>query len=314
MTAMQKLLRACNILAIGLLLSLQSRAGGDVTKEKSYSKTYDLSATDRVSISNKFGKVDVHTWDKSQVKVDVHITATSGSEQGATTVLDRIHIQDSKDGSLVRFKTDLDQDDENDDRKDHEHNHEHNRKFSIDYTVYLPAAQTLELNNDFGATTLPDYSGLLEVTSKFGSLDAGRLGSVKRLNVEFGKTNIGAVNAADEAELVIKFSKADISEVSGRINADFEFCDVMELKAGSGIKGLKIKNAYTHLNLSLPSGLPANFSIDTHFGTLNNHSDFAIKKEADDDGFRFTEHYAGKSGDGSVDIRVKDEFATIDIR
>jgi len=308
---MQKLLRTCNILAIGLLLSLQGRADEGVTKEKNYSKTYDLATGDRVSISNKFGKVDVHTWDKSQVKVDVHITATSTSEERASKMLDRINIHDSKDGSLVRFKTDLDEDNDVDDKKAHEHT----RKFSIDYTVYLPAAQALELTNDFGATTLPDYSGVLEVTSKFGSLEAGRLGTVKRLDVEFGKTNIGAVNGMDGSDLVIKFSKADISEVSGMIDADFEFCEVMDLKASSGIKGLRIKNSYTHLNLSLASGIPADITIDTHFGSFNNHSDYPINRTSgDDDGFRFTQHYSGKTGDGSVNIRLHDEFATVDIR
>lgn len=318
MKAMQSLLRTFNILAIALLCTLHTRvsaearpldttvnADGSVDKEKDYSKSYTLAAGDQVSIHNSFGKVDVHTWDKNEVKVDVHIKVTSTTEEEATYVLDRIHIEDSKDGSLVRYRTNLDLD-------DHDGRH-HNRKFSIDYTVYLPSTQTLDLENSFGATTLPDYAGPLDVTSKFGSLDAGRLGSVKSLRVEFGKAKVASISGG---EVVIKYSKADLLEVSGQIDADFQFCDVMDLGVVSGIKGLKIKNAYTQLHLKLATGIPAHFDISTHFGSLNNRSDYPIKEEEDQDGKHrdmFRKTYSGKSGDGTVDVILTDEFATVDI-
>ena len=305
---MQCLLRTYSFLSLFLLFTLHTRAEDGVDKSKDYTKSYPLSSGDRVSLHNQFGKVDVHTWDKSEIKVDVHIKVSSSTESEVDYILDHIRIDDSKDGAEVRFKTNLD-------LNDHGSGRHHKQTFSIDYTVYLPATQTMKLENSFGAITLPDYAGALEVTSKFGSLDAGRLGAVKSLDVEFGKANIASVNGND-GTILIKFSKADLSEVSGQIDADFEFCDVMNLQVASAIKGLKIKNAYTTLHMKMATGIPARFDISTNFGSLNNHSDYPIKADDDPAGKHrnmFRQTYSGKSGDGTVNVILHDEFATVDI-
>ncbi|HTJ11743.1 MAG TPA: hypothetical protein VL547_06950 [Dinghuibacter sp.] len=303
---MQERLRTFNIALLCLTLSA-SAVAGDVTREKDYSKSYPLSSSDNVSISNSFGKVDVHTWDKNEVKVDVHIKVTAEDESDASYMLGQIKVEDDKSGSQVDFHT-------NTDMNDHEEHHNRKRSFSIDYTVYIPATQPLNLKNSFGPTTMPDYNGPVELTSKFGSLDAGRLTSVKSLHVEFGKCQAKSVNGG---YIAIKFSKANIDEVSGNIDADFEFCDVMDLRVASGIKGLKITNKYTHLNLRIASGIPAKFDISTNFGSLNNNSGYKIESSSDEDEGRhhpmFKKNYTGKSGDGSVDVILRDEFATVDI-
>ncbi|TDW95773.1 DUF4097 family beta strand repeat-containing protein [Dinghuibacter silviterrae] len=302
---MCNLLRISKLFTLTLLLSARVVAGHQADKEKDYSKSYTLSASDKVSISNKFGKVDVHTWDKSEVQVDVHIKVSAPLEAEAETILNRIQIKDSREGDLVSFATDLGTEEEH-------HNHHRNQKFSIDYTVYMPAAQTLRLKNEFGSTSIPDYTGLIELTSSFGSLEAGRLASVKSLKIEFGKAHVQSVNGQDNGDVSVKFSKADVSEVSGHIDADFEFCNMMDVRVTSAIKTLRIKNSYTHLNLKLAPGIPARFDIFTNFGSLNNSSDYPIKEgEKHHDMFQKT--YSGKSGDGSVDVILHDEFATVNI-
>jgi hypothetical protein len=290
------------------LFAFHTRADENVDKTKDYSKSYTLSSGDRVSLHNEFGKVDVHTWDKNEIKVDVHIKASASTESEADEMLGHIRIDDSKDGDLVRFRT-------NRDANDHDSGRHHKQSFSIDYTVYLPATQALTLENSFGPITMPDYGGILDITSKFGSLDAGRLSAVKSMHVEFGKANVESVNGT-EGTIVVKFSKADLSEVSGQIDADFEFCDVLNLKVASAIKGLKIKNSYTTLHMKMAPGIPATFDISTNFGSLNNHSDYPIKSEDDQDGKHrnmFRKNYSGKSGDGTVNVILHDEFATVDI-
>lgn len=291
------------VLCLGF--SVFSRAGDGVDKQKTYSKSYPLSPGDKVSIHNEFGKVNINTWDKNEVKVDVTITITATSDADADYILDHISIEDGKEGSNVHFRTRIDL---------HDHwssSHQKNEKYAIDYVVYLPSAQALTLSNNFGATTVPDYNGIIEVSSKFGSLDAGHLASVKSVNVEFGKGNIASVH---DGNITIKFSTAEIAELSGNIDASFEFCNSMNLRATSAIRSLSIRNAYTELKLKLATGIPASFDISTHFGSLNNHSDYTIQDETKDThNYSFRKSYSGKSGDGSVSIRVKGEFSTIDL-
>jgi hypothetical protein len=305
---MQKqLLLAFSLLLCISTITVKATAGDWTDKEKSYSKTYSLSPGDRVSIHNQFGKVEVNTWDKNEIKVDVHISVSADDEGVASEVLDQIHINDSKDGAEVRFHTSIDE--------AHHGHKDRNIKMNIDYVVYLPASQTLSLENSFGPTTIPDYSGALELTSKFGELQAGKLSNVKSLDVEFNNNKASRISAINGGDLTLKFSKVDIGELSGDIHGDFQFCSELEIKVSKGIKSLNIKNSYTSLRVELESGIPAKFDISTNFGNLNNRSNYNLKDATDDDrkGPVFKRYYSGSSGDGSVDIRIKDEFATIDL-
>jgi hypothetical protein len=290
------------------MVTLPAKAGDWVEKEKSYSKSYPLSSTDRVDIKNQFGKMEINTWDKSEIKVDVHISVSADDEGVASEVLDQIHINDSKDGASVRFHTNIDE--------AHHGHKDRNIKMNIDYVVYLPASQMLTLENSFGPTTLPDYSGALELTSKFGDLQAGRLSNVKSLDVEFNSNKTSRIKAIQGGELTLKFSKLDIGELSGNIHGEFQFCSELSLKVTKDIKELDIKNSYTSLRVELETGIPAKFDISTNFGNLNNRSSYTLKNDnenSDRKGPVFKRYYSGTAGDGSVDIRIKDEFATIDI-
>ncbi len=290
------------VFSLILLVSCLSARAAD--KTKTYHKSYPLAAGDNVRIHNKFGKVDVHLWDKPEIQVDITITVSGGDDDEAARLLDRISVDDKKESNgSVYFETVID----NEDQKGHGDNR---RKFTIDYSVSMPATQPLHLSDDFGSITIPDYKGTVELSSKFGSIETGHLASVKSLDVQFGKATIAGMH---DGELTIKFSKAEISEMSGDIHGAFDFCDVMRLSATTGLKSLDIDNSYTSLHVSLASGIPASFNISTHFGNMENASSYSIQREGDhDDSFRKT--YSGKSGDGSVSIRIHTEFSTVHLR
>ena len=99
------------IMAAGLLLlagtSLLAADGPDAEKKKVYSKSYALDGNDKVSINNQFGEVKITTWGKSEVKVDITIIGKGSTEEKAQEVLDLISIEDSKNGGVVSFKTNL---------------------------------------------------------------------------------------------------------------------------------------------------------------------------------------------------------------
>src|SRR5437773_1587255 len=65
-------------------------------KEKSYSKSYSVSGSDKITLNNQFGEMRLTTWNKNEVKVDVSITAMSDDESRVQQILDRISIEDQK--------------------------------------------------------------------------------------------------------------------------------------------------------------------------------------------------------------------------
>ncbi len=310
---MKKILSLCSALLLLCQVSLFAQDDNDNKKDnkekkkyefvktKSFSKSYNLSS-DRVSIQNSFGSVEVKTWSKSEVKVDVAIEVSSNVESMAQKIIDGININSGNtNGKEVWFKTE---------NKGTNNNNGEKSTMSIDYVVYLPASNPLKVQNEFGKTIIPDYSGEVDLTSKFGSLTTGTLSNNKSISVEFGKANLGSVT---NGNVTVKYSKAEIAKVVGNLKMNFEFCSATKISYDNSVTGLDVKASYSTVNLR-PSGEPsASYDISTSFGSFKNRT--SIKFEGGDDGEdhgpKFDFHYSGKSGSGSIPVKVKTSFGKV---
>lgn len=278
-----------------------------VEKKKNYSKTVTISSSDKISLTNQFGQVKLTTWDRNELKVDVSITAKANSDERAQEILDAINIDDGKNGSGVYFKTKMDQ--KHSGRRNGDRYK--NEGFSIDYAVSLPSRNTLALSNSFGETIIPSYSGEIDVVSKFGRLETGALSNVKAVLVEFGSAEIESIN---NGKLIVKFSRAIVHRMSGSVDATFEHSSGVKISVDNDIKQLDVRNNFSTLYLQVSRNLSADFDIRTHFGEVSNKTDFAIKKEDEDEGRhgpRFDYRYRGKSGTGSIAMKIRSEFGQV---
>jgi hypothetical protein len=312
---MKKILFNTIFLAVAVLQGAVSiaqdkeKSDAKFKKTKSYSKSYSLSSSDKVDLSNQFGEMKLATWDKNEIKVDVSITAKSDNEQAAQEILDRISITDGKDGNTVWYKTKFADDKRQwnkNDKKEYR-----NEGMEINYLVYLPAGNTLKADNQFGKMIVPDYRGEVDIESKFGSLTAGRLNNVKEVSVEFGKADIDLINGG---KLSIKFSEGTVNKLSGDVKSNLEFSRV-KLDIDNDAKKIDIDNSYSTVYMNLDKGLSATYDISTSHGSFSNKSDFTIKRKGDENdhgyGPRFNETYSGTSGSGSCRIKINSSFGEI---
>ena len=280
--------------------------GPEVEKRKTYSKSYAVSANDKISINNQFGEVKINTWGKSEVKVDVSIIVTGNSDERAQAILDNISIDDNKSSDGVSFKTNIGHQDGRG-----KNNNNNNQKMEINYEVSMPAGNPLDLDNQFGKTFVPDLSGPVEITQKFGDLVAGNLSNAKELTVEFGSVIAESVN---NCKVVIKFSKAEIKKMSGAIKSTFEYCDKVKLTLNNNTTDFSINNQFSKIEVSVADGFNGDFDIHTNFGEFHNGTPIVIKetKDSDEDhGPRFDKDYSGKSGSGAVKVKIKSSFGTV---
>ncbi|MES1226586.1 MAG: hypothetical protein ABUT20_64525, partial [Bacteroidota bacterium] len=155
----------------------------------------------------QFGEVKINTWGKGEVKVDVSITVKAGTEERAQAILDNITIEDNKSGDGVSFKTIFGKQEWKGDRRNNDNNN-NSQSMEVNYEVNMPASSPLVLQNQFGKSIVPDMSGPVEITEKFGDLIAGKLAYAKKIEVEFGTATIESVNNAD---VTIKFSQVQIN-------------------------------------------------------------------------------------------------------
>jgi hypothetical protein len=297
-----------SITCLLLIPVLQTFAADEPTveKRKTYTKSYNISGNDRITLENKFGEVKINTWDRNEVKVDVTVITTSSTEERAQQLLDLVTIQDGKNGDGVFFRTVR----KNDPKKSGNKNEYKNDDSKTNYQVYLPAGNPLKVSNQFGATIIPDINGLVEVDSRFGSLTAGKLSNVKQLSVEFGTATIESIKGSD---LEIKFSRAIINNVEGNIKARFEHCSGVKLGLENAVKGLSISNSFTNLFLDVDKSLSADFNIQTNFGNFSNSTAFKIPEINADNKKpgKINHSYSGKAGSGGADIRISSEFGNV---
>jgi len=281
-----------------------------VEKTRTYTKSYPLSGSDKISLENQFGEMKINTWDKNEIRVDVKIVTKGSTDEIAQKIMDNIEIEDSKTGSGVSFETKMR-------NKNMNWNNDNEKQYKemgmkIDYTVNLPSGNTLSATNQFGPMSLPDFRGEVNLVSKFGSLTAGKLSNVKEVNVEFGEAKIESVSGG---RLTVKFSSGEIKNVNGNVIARFEFCDKLKIGVDNNTKDLDIKSSYSTLYLDAASNLSASISIKTSFGDFNNKTAFNIKKEGDDDdekyGPKFDKQFSGNAGGGANKLRVKSDFGEV---
>lgn len=316
---MKRVLQPYNLLLLLVVssISLKTKASEDplVKKTKTYSKSYAVGSSDKVSFENKFGTLKINLWSKNEVSVTVTITAEANTDEKAQNILDAISISDGKNSSGVYFKTIVgNSKNDKDDKKKDKWEKGEKQGFQIDYEVNMPAGNPLKANNEFGATEIGDYNGELSISNKFGKLTAGKLSNVKNVEVQFGEATIESIN---NGNVSVKFGSARIKGLSGSINGEFQFCDGVLINLDNNLKDLKVKNNYSELYLDLNTNISASFDIKTHFGELNNKTSFKVAEEGDkkekDYGPKFTHEYKGKAGSGSIDIKVKSEFGEVNL-
>ena len=229
-----KLSKSAILIATLLVATTMAWANNDplIEKKKTYSKSYNITSKDKLTLENSFGEMKLITWEKNEIKVDVSITAKGGTEERAQQILDNISIEDGKNSNGVFFKTKMD-DKKNWKKGDKGYKDE---GMHIDYVVYLPSSNPLDVQNSFGPMIVPDYNGLASISSKFGSLTAGKISNAKLVSVEFGR---GEIESIHNGKLSIQFSRATVKKLSGSVKAEFQH--------SSGIK-LIVDNGYSRFD------------------------------------------------------------------
>lgn len=275
----------------------------EFVKQKDISKTYPASGN-KLSIDNHFGNVKFVGWDKNEIKVDVHIEASSNQQDFAQKIFDAISVSDKQQGNEIQFKTNIDnKDGKNDNCKNCK------SSISIDYEVHLPVSVALSVENSFGNTEIPDYTGPVSITNKFGNLTAGSLKKVEDIHIEFGKASIKNISNIDAT---FKFSKIGIASLSGDNKINLEFCDDTKINLDVNLTSLNLKESYSTVNLK-PGNLSASYTIATSFGSVIDRSNADIRRTDTPDkyGPDSNKKYEGKSGNGAAKIEIKSSFGKI---
>lgn len=274
-------------------------------RERNISKTYPASGN-TLNIDNQFGKVKVVTWDRNEIKVDIHIEASSNVKEIADKTFEKLDVKDGQQGKNINFETVFNKSD----KSEKTNCKDCNSTMSIDYTVQLPASTALNIENSFGSIEIPDYNGAVSLTSKFGSLTAGKLAKPEKIAVEFGKADLKSIGNID---LEFKYSTITIDNLSGKCNLKMSFCSYSKIGLDNSLTGLTVNDSYSSVHLDPAPNLSATYSIRTSYGSVIDKTGIGIRRTDTPDkyGPDLNKHYEGKSGSGNVKIDIKSSFGNI---
>jgi hypothetical protein len=198
-------------------------------------KVFDVDANDALTVDNQYGSVAIDLWDKSEIRVQVTITANADSDERMQRMLDAVDIDEKRSGNQIIIKTNFEKVSNWNIIGLFNKGDQHYVR--IDYVVSMPRQNALTVRNRFGNTSIPSFQAALSVYNRYGNFVAQSLtGRQTDIDVAYGKANIGSMEAgkidiayskldleqANLLTLINKFGNFRIGEV-GRLDADVNY-------------------------------------------------------------------------------------------
>ncbi len=188
---------------------------------KTISQEYDLRADGTLDIYNKYGKVDIKTWDKQVAKIDIVIKVDARNDKKAQEMMDRIDVVFTNKPDYVSAKTTF-----SEDRKVSYQN-SYNAEYTIDYTIYMPKNAHLKIFNKYGNTEIEALDKSVAAEIKYGDLSMDNVIGDVDLQLGYGNAKM-----KDMASLTaqVKYSNVEAGN-TGDLKMDskysqFEFNDL----------------------------------------------------------------------------------------
>jgi hypothetical protein len=307
--------------------SKRSGKGITVEKVKKISKSYTVNQNDKLSLNNQYGKIAINVWSKNEIKVDIEIKAFESSDQRAEELLEGVDIDESKTGNLISFKTNIER---NSNKLGMLVTGGQKRGLEVNYTVYMPESNPLDLVNRFGSVSLPDYAGALNLRISYGSLKAGLLTHQNNaIDIKYGSAAIssyssGAIDvsygslAIDHASNIaaeVRYGSTKIGKLStgGSIENKYGSLRVGELEGI--VKPLTITTDKGSVALGVKPSANFDFDVTVHMGGFHfpdGRVNLLSKTPDNERGPTFTKSYRGKYGKGSEAIvQIRSNYGSV---
>jgi len=307
------------LLSFALFLAF-TLSGEEVSKD--YHKEFATKPGTTLEISNKYGDVVGHSWDKDQVVIDVKVTVELPNRERAERYLSYIDIKFSEGEDLISAKTIIE------DKFNFSGWGSSFRRFRIDYSVNMPAGINLTLSNRYGNTDLDEINGLVNLDIKYGNLTALKftrenVKPLNKLNLGYGKATIdqagwldvtvrysGNMEISESQALLIdsKYSKLTIGETSSIVGEskydNLRIQDInnlvldagyADINIGSLRKKLKLEAGYGSFSVeNVPSGFES-IDVDTRYTGvrlgISNEASYKLDAKVSYGGLKFDEEH-----------------------
>ena len=149
---------------------------------KNINREFPTSAQGTTVIYNKHGNININTWTEKKVKINITIVVNSAEQAEAEKVLNQINVNFVNTNGYIKAETMIG------DIKG-----TYLQDFKVNYEVWMPTDNQLDISNKYGNTALGNLNGNLIANVKFGDLRTGKLLADANLKTENCQAVIGSV-------------------------------------------------------------------------------------------------------------------------
>ncbi len=240
-----KNLKLIAILCIWCLLPVMAAA--QFTETKELKKEFKVTEQTQIEITNKYGKIDIHTWDKDSVVFEINIRVEARKLSKLEDVVDGINFDITSNENFLILRTNVDKN-KNSLGKELQRFKESILKddgnIQVDYEVWMPDSNELKIENKFGDIYIGDYHGEVSIDLSNGNLKAHNFYNHTKLNLTFADAS---VNSMEDGQVQSNFSELYIKK-TGSINlnsksSEFEINEIRDLEAESRRDKFRIREA-----------------------------------------------------------------------
>lgn len=231
-----------SLLVMMVLTAFASLAKDQDEKKKYVEKTFTVTSTTELKVDNKFGKIEINSWEKNEFSVKVEVIGKGRSEERTQRILDAISIDIREGQTEVIFETEI----ENTKNKNEE-------GYEVNYTIFMPVENPLEIKNKFGDVSMGDREGNLKLDVSYGSIKVKNVEGMTEVKLSFGSGSLGRLQ---ESDFIVKYSKIEI-ESATQLDLEQGFSDI-EL---GEVDDLELESKYGKVEIEKAGKIDA----DVHF-------------------------------------------------
>lgn len=240
----------------------------DPLRSKTFSRSFTLEVNDKVRLTNKYGEMQIKTWDKKELKVDIEIKAYSKDEADAQRLIDETVIEADKHDDLVIISTVFPASGKYGSKVKNGKTL-WRREVRVNYVIYMPASHALTLSNQYGNVNMGNFSGPLQAKVQYGNFTAGSLtGNHTQLEVQYGNSHIQVVK---NARIKQQYGSGLTLGIAGALNLEAQYAGV---NIGTVKGDATIKQQYgPGLNIGQIRNLDLNSQyVNVKIGTVNGNA------------------------------------------
>ena len=225
-----------------------------VELKKHISKSFKVSPLSELSLENRYGKIVIEVWDKSEANFEIDVIVKSSSKNKAQETLDKIGVNFEQNNASLDVRTIIEES-----KGWFDWSWGNNADMEINYLVKIPSTMQLGIAMKYGNIYLPTYYGETTIDLGYGNLIASDLTRNLGMNLKYGDAKLGCIkdiemdlsygnldiSSCENMTLEIKYGKVDMGN-SNNLNISSKYSNFSFVTVNS----VELVGGYDHLDIN----------------------------------------------------------------